>query len=111
MMGRMEKMRHMEGGDRKPDMMGEGSSPVDRMEMMADRMSEGAAAIKKVADAAKPLYASLDDTQKHLFGLLGREMMMRGHGAMMMHSMMMHGHGHGDMGGGGHQGDEGSDDE
>jgi hypothetical protein len=111
MMGRMEKMRHMEGGDNKSDTIGEGGerlSPVDRLEMMADRMSEGSAAIKKVADAAKPLYAGLDDTQKHLFGLLGRELMMRGHGPMMMHSMMMHGHHPEGMGGGGH-GDEGSD--
>jgi len=50
-------------------------------------------AIKKVADAAKPLYASLDDSQKRLLGLLGRELLMMGHGhrgmGMMGESGMM----------------------
>ena len=31
--------------------------------------------MKKVADAAKPLYASLDETQKHDFTMLGRMLM------------------------------------
>ena len=38
-------------------------------------LSQGAADIKKIADAAKPLYASLDDSQKHKFGMLGRMLM------------------------------------
>ena len=42
-------------------------SPVDRLDAMADRLTEGAASLKKIADAAKPLYASLDDSQKHSF--------------------------------------------
>ena len=52
----------------------------------------GAAALKKVADSAKPLFASLDEAQKRKFGLLGRAMLMpgRGHGGMMM---PMHGPG------------------
>ncbi len=50
-------------------------SPVDHLQAMADRMSEGAANLKKIADAAKPLYASLDDSQKHRFGMLGRMLM------------------------------------
>ena len=62
MMSRMERMRGMEGpGMMEPD-TDEGDesgpgSPVDRLEAMADRLSEGAAALKKIADTAKPLYA------------------------------------------------------
>ena len=81
MMGRMEMMRGM--GPEDEDEEGGPASPVDRLEAMADHLSEAGAAIKKVADTAKPLYASLDDTQKRLFGMLGREMMMVGHGGMM----------------------------
>ena len=54
---------------------GEHMSPIDRLETMADRLSQGAADIKKIADAAKPLYAGLDDSQKHKFGMLGRMLM------------------------------------
>jgi zinc resistance-associated protein len=52
-------------------------SPVDHMEFMASRMAQGAAGLKAVSEAAKPLYASLDDIQKHTFAMLG-------HGVMMM---------------------------
>jgi hypothetical protein len=54
---------------------GEHMSPIDRLDAMADRLSQGAADIKKIADAAKPLYAGLDDSQKHKFGMLGRMLM------------------------------------
>ncbi len=54
---------------------GEHMSPIDHLEAMADLLSQGAADIKKIADAAKPLYASLDDSQKHNFGMLGRLLM------------------------------------
>jgi hypothetical protein len=50
-------------------------SPVDRLEAVADRLSQGAADIRKIADAAKPLYDSLNDDQKHRFGMLGRMLM------------------------------------
>jgi hypothetical protein len=77
---RMEHMRAMM--DRMRDMMGEDverRSPVDRIEMMAAHMSEAASALTKIADAAKPFYASLDDSQKRIFGWLGRELLMMGH--------------------------------
>src|SRR3984957_8777063 len=35
----------------------------------------GATNIKKIADAAKPLYDALDESQKHKFGMLGRMLM------------------------------------
>ena len=54
---------------------GDHMSPIDRLEAIADRLSQGAADIKKIAAAARPLYASLDDSQKHKFGMLGRMLM------------------------------------
>ena len=105
MASRMEMM-HDGGG---PTMMGKGmtdqgmmgpganedeeagpGSPIDRLEAMADRMSAGAAALKKIVDAAKPLYVSLDEMQKRDFNFLSREMIMLGHG----HGGMGWGHGH-----------------
>ena len=88
---RMEMMRGGPGQDMGEEEEGEPGSPVDRLEAMADHLSQAGAALKKVADTAKPLYASLDDTQKRVFVMLGREMMMLGHG----HGGMMEwGHGH-----------------
>jgi hypothetical protein len=103
MMERMQKMREMmQGMNKSEDMkdMGAASqavSPIDRLEAMGQRMSDRGAAIKKVADAAKPLYASLDDSQKRRFVLLGREMFMMGHGHHGM-DMMRGGMGEGGMG-------------
>jgi hypothetical protein len=54
---------------------GERMSPVDRLEAMSDRLSQGATNVKKIADVAKPLYDSLDELQKHKFGMLGRMLM------------------------------------
>jgi LTXXQ motif family protein len=54
---------------------GEHMSPIDHLDAMADRLSQGAANVKKIADAAKPLYDSLDESQKHKFGMLGRMLM------------------------------------
>ena len=84
MMQRMGKM-HMEGMDhpgRMDDMdIGEGGrpSPLDPLDALANRLTEVGAALKKVADTGKPLYASLDDQQKRLFGFLAREMMRMDH--------------------------------
>jgi zinc resistance-associated protein len=90
MMSRMERMHGM-AVQGMGEEEGAPGSPIDRLEAMADRLSQAGAAIKKVADAGQPLYASLDDTQKRIFAMLGREMMMLGHG-----------HGHGMMGWGHH---------
>ena len=46
-------------------------SPVDQLEALAKRMSGGAAMLN-VAEAARPLYASPDNTQKRLLGLAER---------------------------------------
>jgi hypothetical protein len=50
-------------------------SPVDRLEAMADSMSQGAVALKAIGDAAKPLYASLNETQKQNFEILGQALL------------------------------------
>ena len=68
---RMDAMRQM----MDTHAQGERMSPIDHLEAMADRLAQGAADVKKIADAAKPLYASLDDSQKHKFGMLGRMLM------------------------------------
>ena len=46
--------------------------PVERLALRADAMSQRGAALKKLADAAGPLYKSLDDGQKHRFTVLAR---------------------------------------
>jgi hypothetical protein len=49
--------------DQQPD-------PVTRLRQRADRMMASAAAMKKIADAADPLYKTLDDGQKRRLALL-----------------------------------------
>ncbi len=61
-------------------------SPVDRLDALAQRLSDAAASVKKISEAAKPLYSSLDPTQKHEFAALGRMLMPeRARFAMMRH--------------------------
>jgi len=82
MIERMQKMQDMMEGSPGPAV-----SPVDRLAALGQRLSERGAAITKVAEAAKPLYASLDDSQKRLFVILGREMFMMGRGHRGMEMM------------------------
>ena len=77
MMERLGEMRHMDNDMGAED---EAISPVDRLDRIATRLTQAGAALQKVADAAKPLYASLDDSQKRIFGFLAHEMMAMGHG-------------------------------
>jgi len=58
--------------------------PIERLNLRAEAMGQRAAALKKLADAAGPLYKSLDDSQKNRFVMLaqlagGREGGLRGH--------------------------------
>ena len=55
-------------------------SSVERMDATAGHMARRADELKKISEAAKPLYGSLDDTQKHKFELLSGEMMMAASG-------------------------------
>ena len=81
----MQKMMQTHGQE-------EHMSPVDRLQAMADHLSQGGANLKKIADAAKPLYDSLDESQKHNFAMLGRDMLMPEHARSGM-EMMRSSHG------------------
>jgi len=63
-------------GDRGP------IDPIERLRNRADAMTRTAADLKRLADAADPLYQSLNDDQKHRLFFLVRQ--MRGH-RMAMH--------------------------
>ncbi len=47
-------------------------SPMDRNAAKADRLEQSQANLEKIIEAAKPLYASLDDKQRPTFIKLGR---------------------------------------
>jgi len=47
-------------------------SPMDRNLAKADRIGQGQANLAKIVEAAKPLYASLDNAHKQKFITLGR---------------------------------------
>jgi hypothetical protein len=71
---RMNAMRDDSRDRQRPD------DPVARLRDRADTMATTAAAMKKIADAADPLYKTLDDGQKrrlailtHMEGRFGRE--------------------------------------
>src|SRR5271156_37118 len=51
---------------------GNNLSPMDRLNAKAERLARDEANLKKIVEAAKPLYASLSDAQKHKFITLGR---------------------------------------
>jgi LTXXQ motif family protein len=65
----------------KPD------DPVARLRERADNMATSAAALKKIADAADPLYKTLDDGQKRRLAILTR-MQGRFGGGWREHGMM-----------------------
>jgi zinc resistance-associated protein len=48
------------------------SDPVERLRQRATAMADTGAALKRLADAADPLYKSLDENQKRRFELLSR---------------------------------------
>jgi hypothetical protein len=76
---RMERFKEMRAEWEK----GERRSPIDHMLMMSDRLAKGSADLKTLADAAQPLYASLDDNQKRDFGPLFHDFVREGrHDAM-----------------------------
>ncbi|MDO8978025.1 MAG: Spy/CpxP family protein refolding chaperone [Afipia sp.] len=62
--------------DSKPATADQTRDPMARLRDRADRMAETAAGLKKIADAADPLYKSLDDGQKRRLTMLTR---MGGH--------------------------------
>ena len=67
--------------------------PIERMNLRAEVMGQRAAGLKKLADAAGPLYKSLDDGQKRRFAALARldRGQMRGHHGWQQHHRGMRG--------------------
>jgi hypothetical protein len=61
---RMKAKEEASNDAQKPD------DPVARLRGRAERMSVTAAALKKIADAADPLYKTLDDGQKRRLAIL-----------------------------------------
>jgi hypothetical protein len=69
--------------------------PVARLRERADNMAASAAAMRKIADAADPLYKTLDDGQKRRLALLTHHEGRFG-GENWRHRWMDHGWGRGD---------------
>jgi hypothetical protein len=88
-------------GQQKPD------DPVARLRQRADNMAATAAAMKKIADAADPLYKTLDDGQKRRLAILTHRNGRGGERDGWRHRWMQRGMGHdgrdGDMDGGGRE--------
>jgi hypothetical protein len=57
-------------GAQKPDDAQKPGDPVARLRERADNMATTAAALKRIADAADPLYKTLDDGQKRRLAIL-----------------------------------------
>ncbi|MBR1237735.1 Spy/CpxP family protein refolding chaperone [Bradyrhizobium sp. AUGA SZCCT0182] len=66
--------RRDDSSQQKPD------DPLTRLRERADNMATSAAAMKKIADAADPLYKTLDDGQKRRLAVLTGMDRFRGHG-------------------------------
>ena len=62
-------------------------SPIERMTATADRLAKASTEIKAIAEAAKPLYESLDGGQQRHFGPLMATLIER-HRPMMDHGEM-----------------------
>lgn len=77
------------------------ADPTARMRREAEMLTNTGTALKKLADAQEPLFASLDDSQKNRFRLLSHILMqpnqsfaqMRGHGGREMRRMHERHHG------------------
>jgi len=99
----------------KPEDAQKPEDPVARLRMRADNMAATAAAMKKIADAADPLYKTLDEGQKRRLAFLTHRGGRFGGGEGWRHRGMDRGgedgdrgFGHGDRGfGGGRDGDRG----
>jgi zinc resistance-associated protein len=59
-------------GDRTNGPRAEQVDPIQRAQRAADALAARSAALKRYADAAAPLYQSLDENQKRRFGILSR---------------------------------------
>lgn len=64
------RMKTREEAEQGQDQQQMPSDPVARLRERADNMAASAAALKKIADAADPLYKTLDDGQKRRLAIL-----------------------------------------
>lgn len=78
------------------------ASPIERLRQRADYMTDRAAGLRRLADAAQPLYQSLDESQKRRLAFVMRRSMGGMHHGM--HRGMHGGMGWGDGGGPGGMG-------
>jgi hypothetical protein len=76
-------------GQQKPE-----DNPVARLREHADNMAATAAAMKKIADAADPLYKTLDEGQKRRLAILTHHGRFGGEGGGWRHRWMERGMGH-----------------
>jgi hypothetical protein len=90
------KARDDAQGQQAPD------DPIARLRERADNMAASSAALKKIADAADPLYKTLDEGQKRRLALLTHHGRM---GGGWRHHWMERGMGHDGDGGGGGRGE------
>lgn len=67
------------------------ADPIERLSQRADALTQQGAALKKVADAAGPLYKSLDDGQKHRLVVLARNVWQQEGGWRGRHGGKHHG--------------------
>jgi len=67
----LQTRERMSGAERPP--------VLERLTLMADHLDHNATELRAVAYAGKPLYDSLDDTQKHAFGPLMQEFKPKRH--------------------------------
>ena len=73
---RMDAMRQMRAAH---DQQGAAPpSPIVHMQMMSEHMAKMSVELKTVADAGKPLYEALNETQQRNFGPLMHDLMPRG---------------------------------
>src|SRR5690348_13347990 len=68
------KERGERRAERRAQQPRRGGDPIERLERRADNLSKTGTALKHLADAARPLYQSLDDAQKRRFVMLSRAM-------------------------------------
>lgn len=66
------RSRRDEDRDMRRDDRAQDRDPIARLHQRADRMGETAAALKRIAEAADPLYKTLDDGQKRRLAMLTR---------------------------------------
>jgi hypothetical protein len=82
-------MKAQDDAQQKPE-----DNPVARLREHADNMAASAAALKKIADAADPLYKTLDEGQKRRLAILTHHGRFGAEGGGWRHRWMERGMGH-----------------